>query len=391
MKKILIMINSLTIGGSEKSLVSFLNMIDYKNFSVDLQMLKVGEEFDKYIPPEVNILPIPKYYKAIQEKQYFKKSQYIYTRFKTAYNLRKNSRAIKSINTQQILYVSQKNCLEKNTKEYDVAIAYAQGFPTYYVVDKVSAKKKIAWINCDYPTTMYDKDFDYKFYKKIDNIVVVSKTIEESIKGMQRGYEQKMKVILDIVNPELVIKMALEQKEKLFNKETLNIVTVGRIAYAKGHDKIVFTSKILKERGYKFKWHIIGDGPDRKKLEDMVKNNHVEDCIVLWGNQSNPYPFMLQSDLYIQPSLKEGFGLTIVEAKILKKIIICTNFNTVSEIINNEIDGLIVGFNPEDIYIGIKRLIEDKNLESKIKQNLDKNLVYDSRSEFKKIIKLLEE
>ncbi|MGL5902225.1 MAG: glycosyltransferase, partial [Cetobacterium sp.] len=310
MKKILIMINSLTIGGSEKSLVSLLNMIDYKKYSVDLQMLKIGEEFDKYIPLEVNILPIPKYYKAIQNKVYLKNPKYIYTRFKTAYNLRKNSRAVKSINTQQVLYLNQRDALEKNENEYDIAIAYAQGFPTYYVAEKVSAKKKIAWINCDYPTTMYDKDFDYEFYKNIDSIVVVSKTIEESIKEMNRGYDKKMRVILDIVNPELIIRMASENSNSLFDKNALNIVTVGRIAYAKGHDKIVFTSRILKENGHKFKWHIVGDGPDRKNIEQMIRDNGVEDCIILWGSQSNPYPFMKQADLYIQPSSKEGFGLT---------------------------------------------------------------------------------
>ncbi|MGL5904568.1 MAG: glycosyltransferase, partial [Cetobacterium sp.] len=178
----------------------------------------------------------------------------------------------------------------------------------------------------------------------------------------------------------------------LFDKNTLNIVTVGRISiHHKGYDKLVLTCKILNEKGYKFKWHIIGDGPDRKNLEQMIRDNDVEDCVVLWGSQSNPYPFMLEADLYIQPSSREGFGLTVVEAKILKKPIICTNFNTASELINNEVDGLIVGFNPEEIYDGTKRMIEDKNLKNRIKENLEKNLAYDSRDEFQKIIQLIEE
>lgn len=392
MKKILIVINSLTIGGSEKSLISLLNMIDYKKYSVDLQMLKIGEEFDKYIPKEVNILPIPEYYKYVEKGSSILNVHKFYTRVKTAYNLRKNLKSKNPVNTQQILYLSQRNAMENNLKEYDVAIAFAQGFPTYYLVEKVKAKKKIAWINCDYATTMYDKDLDYKFYKKIDKIIAVSKTIEKSIISMKRGYESKLEVILDIVNPELIKKMSLEYDKELFQKDYLNIVTVGRISiHHKGYDKVIETANLLKEKGYKFKWHIVGDGPDRKELERLIDNASINNNILLWGSQSNPYPFMLQSDIYIQPSSKEGFGLTVVEAKILKKLIICTNFNTALELIKNENDGLIVGFQPEDIYLGIKRLLNDKKLKSKILNNLESKLAYDSRGEFKKIIKLIEE
>ena len=56
MKKILFVINSLTIGGSEKSLISLLSLLDYKEYKVDLLMLKKGEELEKFIPNEVNIL-----------------------------------------------------------------------------------------------------------------------------------------------------------------------------------------------------------------------------------------------------------------------------------------------------------------------------------------------
>ncbi|MCQ9626457.1 glycosyltransferase [Cetobacterium somerae] len=391
MKKILVVINSLTIGGSEKSLISLLNMIDYKKYSVDLQMIKIGEEFDKYIPKEVNLLPIPEYYKYIEKGSSVLNLSKFYTRVKTAYNLRKNLKSKNPVNTQQTIYLSQRNTLENNLKEYDVAIAFAQGFPTYYVVEKVSAKKKIAWINCDYVNTMYDKDLDYKFYKKIDKIIAVSKTIEKSIISMKKGYETKLEVILDIVNPELIKKMSLEYDKELFQKDYLNIVTVGRIAYAKGHERVVKTAKILKDKGYKFKWHIVGDGPDRKELERLIDDADVNNYIVLWGNQSNPYPFMLQSDIYIQPSSKEGFGLTVVEAKILKRPIICTNFNTAPELIENEVDGLIVGFEPEDIFLGIKRLLNDERLKAKILNNLENKLAYDSRGELKKIIKLIEE
>ena len=61
-------------------------------------------------------------------------------------------------------------------KEYDVAIAYSQGMPTYFVANKVNATKKLAWINTDYINTLYDKEIDYESYEKIDKIITVSQT-----------------------------------------------------------------------------------------------------------------------------------------------------------------------------------------------------------------------
>lgn len=390
MRKILFVINSLNVGGSEKSLVSLLNMIDYKKNSVDLQMLKSGGEFDKYIPKEVNILEVPKYYRYLQSGGYISNFENMYVRMKTTYNLKRNSKSKKPINNEQIIYLNQKRVLEKNERDYDIAIAYSQGFPTYYVAEKVKASKKISWINCDYTNTTYDKNIDEIFYGKFNKIVAVSKTIEKSIRSMKKNYTDKLEVILDIVNPDFIKKMSESKESHLFNKEFLNIVTVGRIAYAKGHERIIFVAKILKENDYKFRWHIVGDGPDKQKIEKLIRENDVEECIVLWGEQSNPYPFMKECDIYIQPSSKEGFGLTVVEAKILKKPIICTAFNTAFELINNEVDGLIVGFEHLEIYRGIQRFLEEKNLKERILKNLNSQEEYNSTKEFKKFLKMVE-
>lgn len=391
MKKILFVINSLTIGGSEKSLISLLNTLDYTKYEVDLQMLKKGKEFDKYIPKEVKILDVPKYYKYIEGEYTRNKFKYFCTRVKTKVFLLKNKYSKKKINAEQILFHNQKNSLEKNMKKYDVAIGYAQGFPTYYIVEKVEAKKKISWINCDYARTMYDKDLDYKYYKTIDKMVVVSNSIKESVRNIKEDYKEKLEVILDIVNPELIEKMSIENTKKIYDKKFINILTVGRIAYAKGHEKIIETSVLLKTNGYKFKWHIVGDGPNRKMIEDLIEKNNLQEEIILWGSQENPYIYMKDCDLYVQPSIKEGFGLTVVEAKILKKFIICTNFTTAKELIKNEVDGLIVNLDPIDIYEGIKRFLEDDILGNNIRKNLSLQKQYNSMDEIKKIEKILEE
>lgn len=389
MRNILFVINSLAIGGSEKSLVSLLNLIDYSKFNVDLLMLKVGEEFDKYIPKEVNILEVPEYYKYLQNRSSVKfsvkKLRYAICRYKDSLDLRLNLIRRKKINNQQIFYENQKNILEGLEKKYDVAIAYAQGFPTYFVSDKVIADKKLAWINCDYKNTLYDKKIDKDFYKKFNKIIAVSEACKKSILEVDKEYEEKIEIIKDIVNPNLIMKMANEEIEE-FSENELKILTVARLViHHKGYDVAVKCAKLLLENNIKFKWYVVGDGIDRGRIESIIKENKLQDHFILLGSRGNPYPYMKKCDIYVQPSRYEGFGLTVIEAKILKKLIVCSDFNTVNELIKNNVDGIIAGMTEFELYEGIVKLINDKKLAEKILSTLNKGNEYDSTDQIKKV------
>lgn len=390
MKNILFVINSLTIGGSEKSLVSLLNCIDYNKYQVDLLMFKKGGDFEKYIPSEVNVLEIPDYYKFISGKKHkfkFKdRVKYSLCRLSTSINLRTN----KKIQSEQIIYKHHKNVLKSIGKNYDVAVAYSQGYPTYFVADKINAKKKMAWINCDYANTGYDKNIDELFYEKFDKIIAVSETIQKSIIGIKPKYESKMVVIKDIVNPMLIKSMA-EEESVFEDKSYINILTVARLViHHKGYDIAVKAAKILKDSGYKFKWYVVGEGEHRKEIESLIMENDLKDTFILLGKKQNPYPYMENCDLYVQPSRKEGFGLTVAEAKILRRPIVCTNFNTANELICNYEDGLIVGMDEKEVYLGIKKYIEDTSFKEKIENNLKNKESYSSISEIEKIYNLIE-
>lgn len=397
MKKILFVINSLTIGGSEKSLVSLLNLIDYSKYEVDLLMLKIGEEFDIYIPKEVNVLQNPDYYRylqgTIERLNIIRRLKFRLVRTKCSIDIRKNLRSNnKRIrNNQQIFYENQRDILQPLVKKYDVAIAYSQGFPTYFLAEKVNAIKKFAWINCDYSATMYDKQEDKYYYDKIDKIIAVSEAGKRSIIRVNSEYKGKIDIIRDIINPKLIIEMANDKINDL-NETDFNIVTVARLVMGyKGYDIAIRTCKLLKEKGYSFKWYAIGDGHDKENIRKMIKEYEIDDTFILLGSRDNPYPYMKKCNLYVQPSRKEGFGLTVVEAKILKKPIICTNFNTAKEIINNEIDGLIVNMNSEELFNGIIKMMEDSKFRSRIQYNLDNDKEYNSMSEINKLYELVEE
>lgn len=388
MKNILFVIDSLICGGAEKSLISLLNNLDYHKYNVDLLLIKRGGVFEKFLPKDVNILEQPEYFKFLSNnKSVSLKNKLIYLsyRLNTTIKLRINNIKKNQIHSEQVVYNSIKNILNPLDREYDLAVAYSQGFPTYFVSEKVKAKKKLAWINCNYVKTKYDKDLDNKFYNNIDKIIVVSKFIYDSMSKMKYGYKDKMKIILDIVDPKLIMSMAYKEVAKELDKEDkFKILTVGRLASVKGYDLAIKTANLLKENKFKFKWFIIGEGPERKNIQELIENYALKDEVILLGSKSNPYPYMRKCDLYVQTSRKEGFGLTVMEAKILKNVVVSTNFDTINELITENFDGVVVDKDERSIYEGIKKLINNTSFYEEIKKNLDKLKPYSSIKEIDK-------
>lgn len=91
-KKLLFVIDSLAIGGAEKSLVSLLNMIDSSKYEIDLLLFKRGEDFEKYVPAYVHILHAPEYFRFINNEGFSVRKNILYKsyRFKTSLSLRLN-------------------------------------------------------------------------------------------------------------------------------------------------------------------------------------------------------------------------------------------------------------------------------------------------------------
>ncbi|PLR84026.1 glycosyltransferase [Bacillus canaveralius] len=389
-KKLLFVIDSLTIGGAEKSLVSLLNMIDSSKYEIDLLLFKKGGDFEKYVPKNINILPVPEYFRFVNKETFSvtKNVLYFYHRIKTSLNLRINNYRKNILHSEQVVFASINKVLSPIEKDYDVAIAYSQGMPTYFVSKKVKSSKKMAWINNDYISTIFNKELDYESYKNIDTIVTVSDYTKNSVSQIRCEYSEKVDLILDIVNPDMICKMAEEYEIHEYDKSLVNILTVGRLDVTKGYDRAIRVAKLLRESGYNFKWFAIGEGPERKKLQELINMYELNDYFILLGKKLNPYVYMKGCDIYVQTSVKEGFGLTVSEAKILKRPIVCTSFPTAKEIINNTVDGLIVDHDICSIYNGIKKYIDDNSFRNKITNELNSIEPYSTVSQLNKFYEL---
>lgn len=387
-KQLVFVIDSLTCGGAEKSLVTLLNLIDYSKFDVDLMMFKRGGAFESLVPENVHIIPAPYYFEQLQLKKN-RKLKDIYYRLKTSFLLRVNGLAKEKYHTEQIVYQSLRAYLENQKKEYDCAIAYSQGMPTYYVSNHITAKKKFAWINCNYVATKYNKRYDALCYQEMNHVVVVSDFIKDTLK--KYPFYKKVEVINDIVDPRLIERLSNLDNEYSdeMEYEGLKLLTVARLEKIKGYDLLVRAASILKEKGVEFKWFIVGEGSERERITAMCQEYHLEDNIILLGQKTNPYVYMKRCDIYVQTSRNEGLGLTVIEAKILEKPIVCTNFSTASSLITDRVDGILCEVSSSDIAGKIMMLIEKKEIQEQISQNLKLQEKFNTTSRINKIYSLI--
>lgn len=378
-KDLLFIIPSLSAGGGEKSLVNLLSQINFRDYNVDLFLFEHNGLFMEFLPKEVNVLPLPEKYKIFSLplfqsiKKFFYKGEIKLIFDRVMFSI--INRVVDNVSlSEQRSWGFQKNSLECLNKQYDVSIGFLEKTSTYFCVEKVNAKKKIGWVHVDYDRLGMDPKFDINYFKNLENIVTVSQECAKILENRFPSEKKKIKVIYNVVSPTMINNMANGISEDVYNKKPNEIVilSIGRLHYQKNFELAIHACKKLVEKGYNIKWNVIGEGEERKKLEDLISENHLENHFTLLGLKSNPYPYLKQSDIYAQTSRFEGKSIAIDEAKILNKPIVVTNFPTAKDQITHKVDGLIVDLNVDSVVNGVETLIFDVNIRNELMSNLSK-------------------
>lgn len=376
-KKILFVIPDLSSGGGEKSLINLLSQFNFDLYDVDLFLFNKSGLFINLLPEKVNVLDFPYRYKIFTYRLlksicYCIKGGHVQLASSRLIFTIKNRLSKDKTIAEQYTWKYISKALVVLDKEYDVAIGYLEKSPIYFVVDKVKSKKKIGWIHTNYSNSGMDSKFDNPYFRKLDYIVTVSEECEKSLIDKFYHLKAKIRLIHNIVSPKIVKDFSNEKIEDgfTFEKDCINIVTLARLSYEKGIDIAIKSCRLLIDRGYKIKWYVLGQGPEKYKLQHLIKSNELNQCFILLGVKENPYPYIKQADIYVQPSRYEGKSIAIDEAKVLNKPIVVTNFQTARDQINNEINGLIVGVNEKSLSHGIEGLIKNPSFRNALIYNL---------------------
>ena len=372
MKKILFVINTMGRAGAERARLELIKAVHKQEREIEISLLVLlnrGELFSE-IPPFVKIInknpdgnSIFVNTKLVLGKLVIKKAVCNFSFLKNAIGLFQSflmQKKAGKIQIDKLLWKIISDGTKKLSESFDTAIAFLEGGATYYVADHVQAKNKIAFVHIEYEKSGFTPSLDHRCYNKINWIYAISYGVRDSFLHMYPLYKDKIKIFYNIINTELIWKRAIEGTGFTDHFDGFRIVTIGRLHYQKGYDMMIPVLKKLKQTGQEIRWYILGDGPQRKKIEQGIKKAGLKKDIILLGMVRNPYPYLLQCDLYVHITRYEGKSIAIEEAQVLGKAIIASDCPGNREQITHRKNGLLVPFDREKIFQAILELCKDK-------------------------------
>ena len=346
MKKIVFCLQTMTLGGVEKELITVLKHI-HDRFDVSLLLLhQEDEEILAEIPSDVKILRMNvdrSYYygstaslaiQRVRRGKVFEAASLALKRFFRIGTTGANT------NLDDIPALPDR---------YDVAVCYHIHSPLMlrYTAEKIQADKKVAWIHNDFYTTGYPIQRLKRYVMPYHEFVAVSKKVEQEFRTLCPWYPGCISTAYNYLDSREITTLAQETIDNpvFESQQEVKILTVGRFAAQKGIDLAIEVCAMLKRENLGFHWFLIGYGELEDTYRQLIKQHGVEDCFTILGKKKNPYPYMQQCDICVQPSRHEAYPLVIMEAKILRKPIVCTNFDGADEQIENGRTGIIVQLN----------------------------------------------
>lgn len=332
MKRILFFHPDLRGGGAEKVLVDLLNKLDTSKYDITLFTLFEEGVNRKNLHPQIRqrwfFSRVFRGYSVIQR---FIPARWLYA-----------------------LFIREK---------YDVVIAYLEGVATRIVSGCTEKKtRKIAWVHTKIDDIGIDQVHNGKegmraCYLTFDRIICVSELGKITMQSYLGIPDEKLQVIHNALDVQSVLEKSKASLPEEFDPNTINLVSVGRLNPQKGFDRLLEVCRRLKEDGFSFCLRLVGAGEQEARFRDYIEKNDLKNNIKLIGFQSNPYPWVKHSNIFVCSSRVEGFSTAVSEAIILEVPVITTDCSGMDEILENGKYGEIVGNDTESLYVGLKNML----------------------------------
>ena len=356
------------IGGVEKALLCMLDAIDREKYEITLFTRVENNPYVNQFPPHIKIYPIDDcmertkalFFDDLKHLRILGIIKSLWYRIQ----LRQNKHPFRT------LLLTHK-IQRKIPQRFDCAIAYKLNFDdAAFLMGRLDASKKCAWVHGIVKYWRMLPGF-YQEMRSIDRIYCVSKQAKAQIDKVHPPFMHKTDVIHNLLDPETILQSAQAPTDVPLLPVTLT--TVGRLEEDKGQDMIPHTLRLLLDAGHKVHWYVVGDGPLRAVIQQKADEYGVTDYLHLLGTRKNPYPYIRNCDIYVQPSFSEGYCTTTMEAKILHKPVVTTDAPGMREQFISGENGLIVdAMTPEALAEGIATLLDSPELQEKFIQALEK-------------------
>lgn len=328
---------NLDLGGIETSLVNLLNTIDTSKYQVSLYL----EEKSGIFLEKVN-------------------KNIIIKELKVSNNQNTIIRKITNFSRKLLFTIL-------NYKAYDFSCCYATYSLSSNKLSLLSSANNSIYIHSDYKY-VYETEkevrefFDNRNIESFKHIIFVSNESRKSFLELYPNLKEKCLVFNNFINIKKIRSLSLEKINYKKKDNTINFVFVGRLDDKS--KKLGRALNVIKSIPYT-NLLIVGDGVDRKKYEEEVKQLNIEDRVTFIGKKKNPYPYMKKADYIILTSDYEGFPVIYLEALALNKKVIGT-ISVSNDSLNMQDYIYIVPKDQDKMIKEVRKILNSKSLPPKV-------------------------
>ena len=329
--KILYVITSLGLGGAENLLLSYLKRLDRNKYNFFVCALREK--------PDDLLSEISKHTEVanLGVKNKFNP--------RVIFHLRKLIKQIQPDIIHTHLFQAR----------FYTTIAYLFSKPTILITHKhnnVNPKKHNVFIFLEMLSILFNK-----------KVIAISQSVKKSLTKFELVPSKKIFVLPNGIDYQKFYKSAFSKHYS--NDKPMIIGTVCRLEPQKGLSYLLLAMKIILAKFPEIRLEIVGDGSLSGELQDLSQNLGISNSVFFFGKFAEVIPFYNRMDIFILPSLYEGFGIVLLEAMASGVPVVATNVDGIKEVVEDGKSGILVPpKNPEAIAKAVTRIIEDTQLQN---------------------------
>ena len=362
MKKMLVVINNMAVGGVQKSLIGFLKDMK-QEYDVSLLLLYPSGSLLKLIPSGIKVLNTSSLFHYFGMAQRDCKSpvdrllrtflvflaRWCGTETVSRLAAKKMDDFGRFDEIVSFHHPGRDKTIYGGTAEYALFYAAKNG------------GKTSCYVHCDYSHSGLNDPRSRRLYRQFDKIVCVSEGTRGSF---LKSFEEEGEAALNEITEKTVVRYnsldknyIREQAETVgtptcFENDCLKFLSVARLTKEKGILRMVKILAGMQLPAYKYV--ILGDGGEKQEILQTIQQFGMTDKVYLEGEVLNPYPYMKHADLLLVPSYHEAAPVVFQEAEVLGLPVFSTDTLSAKEMVHL---GTVVPNTDEGIRKGLEEVI----------------------------------
>jgi len=372
MKKLLIVNNNMKVGGVQKSLYNFLWATE-KHYDITLLLFACKGAYMDKLPPGIKILECKSLFRYLGVSQGECKGSLsdALTRGFLAVICRFFGRPV----VMRLLLASQKMLPES----YDCAISFLHngrrrafyGGVQEFVLHRVKAIKKVAFLHCDYRSCGADFRGNNRSLSKFDAIAPCSDGCRRVFLEVLPAFEERCNTVKNFHRFEEIQALA-EEDPVCYEECRFNVLMVSRLSHEKGVERAIKAIACAIELRVPVTLHIVGSGAMEEALHSLVDELGILEYVKFYGEHDNPYRFMKNADLFLLTSYHEAAPLVIEEAQYLKLPILTVNTTSSEDMVKKTGAGWVCDNSQSAIDRALVDILSNADALGHVKEHLQK-------------------